>query len=460
MTKMREKFDVIIIGGGPAGYQAAVSAANKNMRVLILEEKHLGGVCLNEGCIPTKTLLNSSKLFNMTKNLEVYGINVSNLEFSLDKVVDRKNSIVNKLRYGISQRINVDNISFMEQHAEIMGKDKGYQIRLGNGNIVSGEYLIIASGSRALFPKIDGLEDALDSGFAINSKEFLDSRVKYHKVVIIGCGVIGIEFASFLLDIGCAVTIIENRYNIFPDMDEDVRRLIIRSLQGRGATVELGCKVQKISDDGFIEIQNSLGDKKVINCDKVLLCTGRKPNIDDLGLENVGVCIRNGAIKTASNCMTNCPNVFAIGDVNGKTMLAHCAYKEARVAIDNICGVNNQIDYCMIPKVIYSNPEIAWVGLSEEECKNKGIISNSKSCSMKYSSKFMVENEYEQGLCKVIFDNETGQIKGCFIVGNGASEIITIMEIMMCQNKTIEDVKNVVFPHPSICEIFKEICEK
>ena len=446
-------YDVIIIGGGPGGYQAAIDAAAAGLSVALIEAQRLGGTCLNEGCIPTKNLLYSAKIFHKILEGEQYGIHVGKPVIQLDRVVERKNDIITKLQKGLRTKLDKGNIEIFNHIGTI--KNVKENICVFTNRNIYGKYLIIASGSRFLFPEIQGLNEAVQKGFAINSSNFLDCTTEYKKVVIIGCGIVGIEFASFLASIGVEVTVLDNRNEVLTEMDEDVRKLFISSLMMKGIKFKLGVDIVYV--DAWNHAIKIEGEKEEnIFCDKVVVCTGRIPNIEGLGISEVGIEIKDGKIVTDNYCRTNIERVYAIGDVNGKVMLAHTAYAEAKNVIQHICGKGQTVEYNLIPKVIYSYPEAAWVGVTEKNYRQRSVEYGVKACSMKYSGRFMIENEKEQGICKIIWDMDSGQIKGCFLIGNGASEIMIAVAEMIRDKKTIDDIKQMIFPHPSIGEVIQE----
>lgn len=448
-------YDIIIIGGGPGGYQAAMDASASGFSTALIESEKLGGTCLNEGCLPTKSLLYSAKIFHKIQEEKLHGIHADNVSIQLEQVIDRKNNMVFQAGKGMDYKLkqSLTDVFYRTGHIKSAGKE--IQVDMENGDCIRGKHLIIASGSRPFFPEIDGLQTAFQEGFAIDSRRFLDQTGIYKKTVIVGGGFIGIEFASFLSDIGVAVIVLDSRKNILEELDEDVRKVFVRSLMKKGITFRLGIQIVEIdSRKKRVSIKGETEEE--ILCDQVLMCTGRVPNIYGMGMEESGIAVKDDKIVTDDYCRTNVERVYAIGDVNGKVMLAHTAYAEARSVIWHIMGSKQKVEYHRIPRVIYSCPEAAWVGASEQNLRKENMEYGCGSCSMRYSGKFMVENIKEQGICKLIWDKKSRQIQGCFLIGDGASEIIITVKNMIEEHKTLDDIKQMVFPHPSIGEIIQE----
>ena len=362
-------YDLIVIGGGPAGYRAAEIAGAGGLNTLLIEKRNVGGVCLNEGCIPTKTFLYSAKLKDGAEHGEKYGVHAETITLDHKAVVARKNKVVKMLVSGVSAQLKGAKVTTVNGEAYISGRKEGFEVKCGN-DIHEGKRLLIAAGSETVVPPIPGLKEALQSGFVVTNREVLDLETVPKKLVVIGGGVIGLEMASYFTSAGAEVTVIEMLDSIGGGIDSDISVILKKNLEKKGIRFMLGCKVTAIKQ-GSVTAEDKSGAKE-IECDKVLLSAGRRASTKDLGLENIGVLTERGAIVTDENMKTNVPGVYAAGDVNGKSMLAHTAYREAEVAVNDMTGKADDMDYRAIPGVIYTNPEVAGVGETEASAKKKG----------------------------------------------------------------------------------------
>lgn len=445
-------FDLIVIGGGPGGYLAAERAAAEGLSVALIEKRFLGGVCLNEGCIPTKTLLNSAKIYDYTKHGDAYGVTVSSSALDHAAVIARKNQVRDKLVAGIRGALRAGKVKIYECEGEILGKKDGFVVRAGEEEL-EGKHLIIASGSEPVVPPIPGLREAVESGFAKTNREILDMTTLPKQLVVIGGGVIGLEMASYFNSAGCAVTVVEMLPNIAGANDREISEILLNSYIKKGIDFKLGAKVVALSDHSVSYELN--GETVELPADCVLVSIGRRA-VTPKGIETLGVEVERGAVKTDDRCRTNIPNVYAAGDVNGKSMLAHTAYREAEVAVNNIVGKRDRVRYNAIPAVIYTNPEVAGVGYTEESAKKAGIAYKKSTVSMMYSGRYMAENTEYDGICKVLVEEKTDKIIGVHMIGSYASEIIFSAAMMVECEMRVSDVKEMVFPHPTVCEIVRE----
>jgi len=447
-------YDLIVIGGGPAGYLAAERAGHAGLNTLLIEKRFLGGVCLNEGCIPSKTLLNSAKIYDYARHGEKYGVFAENVKFDHKAVIERKNKVVDTLVSGIKFALKKNKVTVVEGFGEINGKNSdGYEVKVGN-DIYTAKYLLIATGSMPIIPPIPGAKEGLESGFVLTNREILDIESVPKSLVIVGGGVIGLEMASYFNSVGSKVTIIEMLDRIAGYTDKEISTILMKNYQKKGIEFKLNCKVTKIENGSVVYEEN--GQSYTVSADKVLMSIGRKPVIEGIGLEKIGVEIERNHIKVDRTGRTNIPGVYVAGDVNGYSMLAHTAYREAEVCINNIIGKKDIMRYNAIPSVIYTNPEVASVGETEETCQQKGIEYEVANITMKYSGRYVAENEGGDGICKVLVDKKFRKLIGVHMIGSYASEIIYGAGLMIETEMRVDDIKELVFPHPTVSEIIRE----
>ena len=447
---MSNQFDVAIIGGGPAGYVAAERAGAKGLRVVIFDKRALGGVCLNEGCIPTKTLLNSAKVLETAREAANYGIHVEAVSADFEKIMKRKDKVVRKLVAGVGAKMKhakaevvMDDAVIKEKRGEII------TITAGGQDYQAGR-LLICSGSEAAVPPIPGL----DPTQIVTNREILQLKQLPKSLVIIGGGVIGTEFADFFNAMGTDVTVIEMLPEILTGVDEDIAAFVRGEFTKRGISYHLQAKVTRLNGKEVIFEKD--GQVHSVTGDQVLLSVGRRPNVAGLGLENIGVEFSPRGVKIDQHCRTNIPNVYAAGDITGFSLLAHTASREGEVAINHMLGRKDMMRYNAIPGVVYTHPEIAGVGLTESAAKAQGIEVEVRRLPMAYAGRFIAENEGKDGFCKVIVGKKYREILGIHMVGGACSEMIwgacTLIEAQL----RVQDVQEIVFPHPTVSEIIKE----
>ncbi|WP_099464808.1 MULTISPECIES: dihydrolipoyl dehydrogenase [Parabacteroides] len=445
------KYDVAIIGGGPAGYTAAGEAAAAGLSTVLFEKNALGGVCLNEGCVPTKTLLYSAKMYDTIKHASKYAVSAENPSFDFPKIIARKNKVVKKLTAGIRMKMTGHGVVMVAGEAEI--KDRATD---GTITILCGEdtfeatNLLICTGSETVIPPIPGLSETE----YWTSREALQSKELPASLVIIGGGVIGMEFASFFNSMGTEVHVVEMLDKILGPMDRELSEMLQAEYAKRGIKFYLSHKVTGVHGTE-VSVEKD-GETFTLHGDKVLLSVGRRPVTKGFGLETLDVePFRNG-IKVNQYMQTSLPNVYACGDITAFSLLAHTAVSEAEVAIKHILGKAEEgMSYKAIPGVVYTNPEIAGVGKTEEEVRSEGISYIIKKIPMSFSGRFVAENEMGNGVCKlVLLEDET--IVGAHLLGNPASELIVIAGIAIEKGMKAEELKSIVFPHPTVGEIIKE----
>ncbi len=444
------KYNVAIIGGGPAGYTAAEKAAKGGLSTILFEKNALGGVCLNEGCVPTKTLLYSAKTFDQIKHASKYAVKAENPTFDYPKIIARKNKVVKKLTAGIRMKMKDNGVEVITGEAVIQGKSADGTISVLCGeNTYEAENLLICTGSETVIPPIPGLSETefWTSREALTSKELPES------LVIIGGGVIGMEFASFFNSMGTEVHVVEMLDKILGPMDSELSGMLQAEYAKRGVKFYLGHKVTGVH--GTEVTVEKDGENFTLHGDKVLLSVGRRPVTKGFGLETLSLePFRNG-IKVNEFMQTSLPNVYACGDITAFSLLAHTAVSEAEVAIGHILGKNHPMSYKAIPGVVYTNPEIAGAGKTEEELQANGTPYQVKKIPMAFSGRFVAENEMGNGVCKLIL-SEDETIIGAHLLGNPASELIVIAGIAIEKGMKAEEIKSFVFPHPTVGEIIKE----
>ncbi len=444
------KYDLAIIGAGPAGYTAAEKAAKAGLKTVIFEKNNLGGVCLNEGCIPTKTLLYSAKTYHNAINAHKYAVTTSEAGFDLPKIIARKNKVVRKLALGIKARLTAANAEIVQGEARIAGKNT---IEC-NGQTFECSKMIVCTGSTTFVPPIEGLGN-IDYW---THKNALECKELPQSLAIVGGGVIGLEFAAFFNTLGCKVTVIEMMPEIISNMDTEIIAALRAEYAKRGVEFMLETKVTGArNDEGNIAIDyENAGGKGTLTAQKLMMCVGRKPETAGFGLENLGLETGKGGIPVVDkHMMASEEGIYICGDLNGTSLLAHTAVREAEVAVNHILGIDDEMSYDAIPSVVYTNPEIAGVGMTAAQARQQGTQCNEATIPMAYSGRFVAENEGANGICKIVTRND-GKIIGAHVIGNPASEIITTATMAVTLGLTTEQWEKTVFPHPTVSEIFKE----
>ncbi len=449
---MSTTFDLAIIGGGPAGYVAAERAGHKGLKVVLIEKGELGGVCLNEGCIPTKTLLYSAKLYDNALGSSKYGIETKEVTFDFSKMMARKQKVVKKLVGGVGVKMKEHHVEVIKSEAYITGKSAaGIAIKAGSTDVLATN-LLICTGSEAFMPPIPGL--GAPGELILTNREILDLKERPDSLVIIGGGVIGLEFASFFNSLGTKVTIIEMLDEILTGMDREMSTMLRQMYTKKGIVFNISAKVTEVKGNEVFFEKNGKTDS--VKGDKILVSVGRKANTAGFGLENIGVETYRGGIKVDEKMRTNVPNVFAAGDVTGFSLLAHTASREGEVVVNNLTGRADRMRYNAIPGVVYTNPEFSGVGLTEESAKAQNIEYRVAKLPLAFAGRFIAENEGGSGLSKVLVGAKYGEVLGVHILGNPSGEIIYGAAMAIEMEMTIKEMEEVVFPHPTVSEIFKE----
>ena len=453
-------YDLAIIGGGPGGYVAAERAGAAGLSVVLFEKSELGGVCLNEGCIPTKTLLYSAKVYDYACHADRYGVRVEEPGIDFGAIFKRKEKVVRKLVGGVKAQMKAASVEVVRQAASILGREaEGISLNAGEQTYTA-RNLLICTGSEAVVPPIPGLREGL-GGAVVTNREILCLEEQPAELVIIGGGVIGMEFASFFNSIGTKVTVVEMLPKILGPMDDEISAMLQAQYAKKGVVFQLGCKVVAVEGDTVV-YEDPDGQTCRVRGDRILVSVGRRAVLQGYGLENLGVELalnpagRPYGIKVDERMRTNVPGVYAAGDVTGFSMLAHTASREGEVAVNDMLGKADRMRYDAIPGVVYTNPEVAGAGLTEAEAKARGIDAVVLKLPMAYSGRFVAENERGEGLCKMVVGAEDHRVLGVHMLGNPCSEIIQGACIAIEQGMSVDQLKEVVFPHPTVSEIIKE----
>jgi dihydrolipoamide dehydrogenase len=413
-------------------------------KVTLIEKQSLGGTCLNVGCIPAKTFLRSSKLFHECQQ-KVYGIRVSDVRFDMPSVVERKKKVVSTLTRGVAGILRQAGVETITGTARLVARNT---VQVGDQKIEASNVLI-ATGSRPLVPP------GLRSESVLNSDRIFDITSIPEKVVIVGGGVIGLEFACFFSEIGSAVEVLEMLPKIGGATDNEVAARLQKSMEKQGIKFHLSAKVLAV-DGQTVQYAGSDGKTGSITADCILNATGRSPVVTDLGLEEVGVDFGPKGIRTDERGKTNVAGIWACGDVTGRRMLAHAAVREGIVAVNNMFGKPDRIRYNGIPAVIYTHPEVASVGKTEEELKALGIEYRKSMVPMAVAGRYLIEHDDAAGLVKVLTGAKYGEILGVHALGDGSSEFIVAAALMVETEMCASAASEIVFPHPTVSEALRE----
>ncbi|KAI9138962.1 dihydrolipoyl dehydrogenase [Paraphysoderma sedebokerense] len=458
-----EEHDLVVIGGGPGGYVAAIKAAQLGLKTACVEKRGaLGGTCLNVGCIPSKALLNNSHYYHMAKHdFASRGIDLPQVNLNLDKMMAAKNKSVTTLTRGIEGLFKKNKVTYAKGHGKIVGPNQ-VQVEKADGGseILNAKHILIATGSEpTMFPGIE-----VDEKKIVTSTGALSLEKVPEKMIVIGAGVIGLELGSVWSRLGAQVTVVEYMNAIGgAGMDVEIAKSFNRMLSKQGLKFKLGTKVlgASQSSDGKILVNVEPakgGSQESLDADVVLVAIGRRPYTSNLGLENVNLNLDNrGRIPVDPYFRTSTPNVWAIGDVIAGPMLAHKAEEEGIACVENIINGTGHVNYEAIPSVIYTHPEVAWVGLTEEQVKEKGIEYNVGSFPFVANSRAKTNDDYE-GLVKIISDAKTDRMLGAHIIGPNAGEMIAEATLAIEYGASSEDVARTCHAHPTLSEAFKEAC--
>ena len=443
------KYFLAIIGGGPAGYTAAERASKAGKDVVLFEQNAVGGTCLNVGCIPTKSLLYGAKQYYNATHAQKYGVTATDVTFDFAAMQKRKTIVVRKLVAGIKQRLNNEHCTLVSGFAKVESRTDELVTITCNGETYESENLMICTGSTNFVPPIPGIQDnehVWDSTDALNATELPKS------IIIVGGGVIGMEFATLYHELGVPVTVIEALPSILPNLDPEVVAILADKYKKSGINILTETRVEEINGERV------KANGEWYEAERILVSVGRRANLNGLEALN-DIELNRGAIVIDDFCKTNLPNVYACGDVTGKIMLAHVAARQAEVAIGRMLKVIplQRIAYNAIPSVVYTNPEIASVGITENQAADLKIEMEVRKLPMTFSGRFMAENEGETGLCKMIIDAKNHSVLGVHMIGNPCSEFVSAASFAVRMGYTVAEFQQVVFPHPTVSEILHEI---
>ncbi len=435
-------YDIVILGGGPGGYIAAERAGQKGKKVLIVERENLGGVCLNHGCVPTKSLLHSAKLYKSALHAERYGVLTENVQFDITAAMNWKKNVVSTMVDGIKFLMKENNVDVVKGEGTLL-PDR--EIQVGK-EIYHGKAVIIATGSSPFMPPIPGI----DSASVVTSRDLLSLSRLPQSLTVIGGGVIGMEFASFFSSVGVKVEVIEMLDEVLPMMDRRMARTVRTGM--KEVTFNLGSRVTEIAGKN-VRFEKD-GKEYSVHSEYILVAIGRRANLDAVSAS--GIAVEKGFVAVDEMMRTNLPNVYAIGDVTGKSMLAHSASRMGEVAVNNILGKRDRMRYHAIPWALYTSPEAAGCGLTEEEAKSRGYQIKTGTYQMKNNSRFYAEHGKSAGLCKIVADAETDVILGVHLVGGISSELISGAATIIEAELRINEVKEIIYPHPSLSEVIRD----
>ena len=438
---------IIIIGAGPGGYETAVEAAKRGIEVTLVTDGPLGGTCLNEGCIPTKTFCHYAGLIEEMKKAEALGITAAPA-FEFSKVLERKQAVVQQLQDGIAMLMRNKLITVVEGRASF----KDSRTVLVNGEEYSGDRIIIAVGSVSASLPIPGA----DLQGVITSREILDLPEVPKRLAVIGGGVIGLEFASIFKSFGSEMTVLEYAPTILPRFDVDLAKRLKLALVKRGIAIETAAQVTGISavEGGLAVSYLSKNGEASVEADKVLMAVGRRANLDALNLSDIGVEFTRRGITVDSNMETSVPGVYAVGDVLGQMMLAHAATFQGLRALNHICGVSDSIDFGIIPAAVFTMPEAATVGMTEEEAKEKGLAIKCLKSMFRANGKAVSMDDTE-GFCKIIVAEDDGRILGCHLFGPHSADIVQEIAALLNKRATLADLQSIIHAHPTLGEVIQ-----
>jgi len=448
-----EGTSVLVIGAGPGGYVSAIRAAQLGADVTIVDRKYYGGTCLNVGCIPTKVLLHTVELFNAVKEGEMIGLKADNVEVDWSALMKRKEQVTAQLVGGVRSLLSSNGVKMLEGDASFISDSEIRVSSSGKDQVLSPDYCIIAAGSEPVVPPVPGI----DSKSVITSNEALSLDKVPDSMTIVGGGVIGVEFASIFASLGTRVTIVEMLPEILPNTDKEIVAVLKSVLAAKGVEILTSSKVTRFREENgslVSEVKMSEGDREIIT-EKVLVSVGRKPSTSTLGLENTGVKMDRAKIIIDKKMKTSVDSIYAIGDCCSPIMLAHVASREGEVAAENIMGHKTVMDYKTNPGAVYTSPEIAWAGLTEEQAVEKGHNVKIGKFPLIANGKSLIMNETE-GFIKFVVDEKYDEILGVHIIGPRATDLIVEAALALRLEATIDEIVTTIHAHPTIGEALGE----
>ena len=451
------EIDVVIIGGGPGGYVAAIKAAHLGLKAVLVEKDKLGGVCLNRGCIPTKALVSTAEMLNHLQRAEEFGIQVKDYSFDFPAVMKRKDLITQRLSSGVGQLMKANQVRVAKGEGQIIEPGKvEVTDTAGEKEFIKTKNIIIATGSKVMKPPIPGI----DSEGVITSDEALSLNELPSRMLIVGGGVVGIEFAGIFRALGVEVTVVEMLPRILLPIDEEIARRLTQLIKRKGIEILTDCKVKEIKkahQNLEVLVSTNNGEKK-LETEKVLLAAGRVPELGNIDVQGLGIELDKKAIKVDEKMRTNIPGIYAVGDVVGKIMLAHVASREGIVAVENIAGKETFMDYKVVPNCVFSMPEVASVGLTEEEARKENNNIKVSKFPFMANGKAMGMGETE-GMVKIITDADTSKLLGFHILGAHASDLIAEGTLALSMEATAFEIVNTIHAHPTLAEAIAEAAE-
>jgi len=453
---MTKTFDLVVVGGGPGGYVAAIRAAQLGMTVACIEREHLGGICLNWGCIPTKALLRSAEVYHLAKNAADFGLKIPTVEYDLDAIVKRSRGVAAQMNGGIGMLLKKNKVTHIEGEAKVVSKGKvAVTGKSGTVEEIAAKNILLATGARAReLPHLKA-----DGKLVWTYKHALAPNTMPKKLLVIGSGAIGIEFASFFNELGSDVTVVEMMERVLPVEDEDISKFAAKSFKKQGMTLKTKASVTelKVGTNSVTCVVEQKGKKEEITVNRVILAIGITGNIENLGLETAGVKTDRGHIVTDEWGFTGVDGIWAIGDVTGAPWLAHKASHEGVIAAEKIAGLKglHPMDKGNIPGCTYCRPQVASVGLTEAKAKEQGYDIRVGKFPFMANGKAVALGEPE-GLVKTVFDKKTGELLGAHMVGAEVTEMIQGYTIGRTLETTEQELMHTIFPHPTLSEMMHE----